>query len=567
MHSTTYIEKMEAESIGIYADFLNPARVFGPIFDKELRVSSRRKRNYLLRSIYLTALALYALVVWYSVVQVAKTGSSVYQLSRMAEVGRSVITRIVWFQFVVSQVLAIIMLSSSISDEIRSGTLNVLMTTPINSFQIVAGKLLSKLLQVLLLLTLSFPLLAIFRVFGGVPWHYLVSSFFITLAAVLFAGSLSLLLSVFYRQAYHVILIVLVGYLLLFGILPAMLMSGAAPSAYSMLALINPIWLMVANTQQFAGPTSGFAGTFIHCLIMSCLSIILMMISVWQIRYAAVGSKREKDASRKAIRDKNGTEVARYEENSAYIRRVFGSPIAWKEKRQGFFGQNRTDRILTILLLCLFCLLAVSFLFSGRNTVSDAITGYSVTGIYLAIMVRLAVATAGSIAGEKEARTLPVLLVSPLEDKDIIRGKVKAALWRNIPFIILYLILSLVRMFSYTSVGLPTRFAQSLIQLPFSAISISCSILFLIGCGSFLGVRLKTAATAIAATVGCYFAVTYLFCGLLNPIRIILPAIMRWSSYMLILVLFIQFLPMIFMGVTGLYLLRRSIRDLRHHIY
>ena len=133
--------------------------------------------------------------------------------------GRQIILTIVWFQFIVSQILAIIMLSSSVSDEIRAGTLNVLMTTPVSSFQIIVGKLLSKLLQIFLLLVISMPLLAIIRVFGGMPWYYVVSSFFITLTAVIFSGSLSLFLSIYFRQAYSVILILLGLYLLIFGII------------------------------------------------------------------------------------------------------------------------------------------------------------------------------------------------------------------------------------------------------------------------------------------------------------------------------------------------------------
>jgi len=50
----------------------------------------------------------------------------------------------------------------------------------IGRFQIVAGKLLSKLWQKLILLAISLPLLAVVRVFGGVPWDYVLSSLAVT---------------------------------------------------------------------------------------------------------------------------------------------------------------------------------------------------------------------------------------------------------------------------------------------------------------------------------------------------------------------------------------------------
>ncbi len=80
------------------------------------------------------------------------------------------------------------------------------MTTPINGLQIVMGKLLSKLLQLVLLLGISLPILAIVRVLGGVPWGYLLSGLSITLTASIFAGSVTLRFSIGRERAYVVIL-------------------------------------------------------------------------------------------------------------------------------------------------------------------------------------------------------------------------------------------------------------------------------------------------------------------------------------------------------------------------
>jgi len=141
--------------INSVSSFLNLFWLTGPIFDKELRVSSRRKRNFVLRSAYVVLLTIFVVIVWLSVVKFQ--GTAAYQKSRMGIAGKTVITTIVTFQFVATQLIAIIMLSTSISDEIYHRTLGVLMTTPINSFQIVMGKLFSKLLQLILLLAISLP--------------------------------------------------------------------------------------------------------------------------------------------------------------------------------------------------------------------------------------------------------------------------------------------------------------------------------------------------------------------------------------------------------------------------
>jgi ABC-2 type transport system permease protein len=220
----------------------------GPIFDKELRVSSRRRRNYLLRFAYILLLSIFILSIWYSILGIRSSGSIVYMVSRLSQAGKQIITTIVWFQFIAAQVIAIVMLSSSVSDEIHTGTLNVLLTTPISSFQIVTGKLLSKLLQLILLLAISLPLLAIVRIFGGVTWDYIVSSVCITLTAAVLMGTLSLMLSMIFRHAYNVIIVTILGYLLVFGALAGLFNMLADKGLFifdvnvtqSILALINP---------------------------------------------------------------------------------------------------------------------------------------------------------------------------------------------------------------------------------------------------------------------------------------------------------------------------------------
>ena len=152
------------------------------LLEKELRVSSRHRRNYFLRFAYLLSLTVFVAVIWAEQVQRLRTGG-VYSASRMAEVGRHITVYAVFFQFWAAQLIAVIMLSNAFSDEIYHRTLNVLMTTPVTNLQIVLGKLLSKLLQLLLLFAVTLPLLAIVRVFGGVPWDYIISSFCITVTA------------------------------------------------------------------------------------------------------------------------------------------------------------------------------------------------------------------------------------------------------------------------------------------------------------------------------------------------------------------------------------------------
>jgi ABC-type transport system involved in multi-copper enzyme maturation permease subunit len=554
-----------------FIDFLNPARLFGPIFDKELRVSSRRKRNYFLRSGYIVLLSIFILFVWYTTIGIHSSGTNLYQVSRFSQFGRSVIVSFVWFQFFAAQLIAIIMLSSSISDEMHSGTLNVLMTTPVNSIQIVIGKLLSKLLQLMLVLAISLPFLTIFRIFGGVPWDYIVSSVCITLTAVFFAGALSLFLSIYYRYSYSVILVVVIGYMLFLGALPGFFVWLGAKgvldqnTVHSIIALINPFWAMAAVTQKLSTPSIKIFSWPIHCLVMSVAAVFLLALSVLKIRHAALS---ESFAGRGKLRskNKNGADASQSQIVTGPVRRVAGSPIFWKEMYKGFFGRGRTDTVITFLLFGLYFLAAILFLFSARNNDIMVFPYYIISGVYLIVMIRLAIFTAGSIAGEKEARTWPVLLMTPLKDMDIILGKVLAAIWRNIPLLVTHMVLLGIFYCCINS----QRFsrAQISISLLIAAASIIGSVLFLIGSGLYFSTRFRTAAFAIAATICSYLVVRYLFCGIFNPFRyMLMRTIMRSRTSYLILSFAVSIVPTIVLSGIGIILTWRAICRLRRDVF
>jgi ABC-type transport system involved in multi-copper enzyme maturation permease subunit len=306
---------MNTISINSVSSFLSLSWLTGPIFDKELRVSSRRKRNYTLRLIYVILLTIFVAIVWLSVVK--SEGSSVYEKSRMALAGKRIVTTIISFQFIATQVIAVILLSTSVSDEIYHRTLGILMTTPIGSFQIVMGKLFSKLLQIILLLAISLPLLAIVRIFGGVPWNYVLSSLCITLTAVIFAGSLSLFFSINNRRAYVVIIKAIVTLGVLYFFIPIMtgillrprwiyapVFGNPITTFPLMIAFLhlNPVGAMSINTAMMISSSSPGAmiilgvtptgGSYfywpLHCMLMLGVSALLIAMCVKIVRKVAL---------------------------------------------------------------------------------------------------------------------------------------------------------------------------------------------------------------------------------------------------------------------------------------
>jgi len=560
---------------------LNLSWLTGPIFDKELRVSSRRRRNYLLRFAYILLLSIFILLIWYSTFDIRSSGSAVYIASRLSQAGRQVITIISWFQFIAAQLIAIVMLSSSVSDEIHTGTLSVLMTTPISSFQIVIGKLLSKLLQLVILLAISLPLLAIVRVLGGVPWNYVISSVCITMTAVMLAGAVSLFLSIIYRYSYAVVLITIVGFLLIFGALPGLFNLLAVFDLFilnreitqSIIAMTNPFVAFAAeNATLFQSGVPTFFSWLIHCLIMVATTAILVTISVLVIRRSSLHKTFDRPGKFLFAlifrrKDKFAFDGSDSQPSGGFIEPVTGSPIIWKEMRKGVIGHHKGDIALYVLLLGLFLIVAVLLLFISKGGIGRTVMPhFLMSGINLILLARLAVISAGSLTMEKEARTWPILLTTPLSDEEIIRGKAIAAFRRNMILILIYFGLLCIRNIRIAGLSRGDVLPYMLSSTVFSACSIVGSVFFVIGSGLYFGVWLKSTSAAVATTVGLYFVVVYLFCGLFNPMRfLIFRTVMPGSTPWLVYIL--PFVVALIQAGMGLTFIRRATFHLRRNIF
>ncbi|MEN6424809.1 MAG: ABC transporter permease subunit [Phycisphaerales bacterium] len=478
---------------------LSLAWLTGPIFDKEMRVSSRRRRNYLLRFVYVGLFTLLLALIWAESVPYRST--SAYQSSRMAQAGQIIVTAILWFEFLTAQVIAIVMLSTSISDEIHHRTLGVLMTTPIGSFQIVVGKLLSKLLQLVLLLAISLPLLAIVRVFGGVPWDVLIAGLCVTLTTTLFVGSLSLFFSIFTRRAYSVILTTILAVAVLFALLPFLVAFLAyypdrQPTAafWRGLSHVNPYFVMGKLTQSlhWVRPLA-LAGWRVHCGVMLGASVLVLLLSMMLVRKAAL---------RQAMGQTglwSGRAARGPEENAAtgHVRRVVGPPVLWRECSTPLLGRRKLTKIIGTLLL--IAVLAMTYM---SCYVEDALDEETTHVMYIVVLFAVGllfttVVPGTCIASEKESQTWPLLLATSIGEGQILVGKFGGVLRRCAPaWALLFLHVLVFAVVGYIH---PVAVLQLAVVVAWVLVFLSCT-------GLYFSARFKHTTTAVIANMG--FAAT-----------------------------------------------------------
>ena len=180
---------------------------FGPIFTNELRITSRRRRTYALRVIYLAILLLILLMIWSEGQHRRDYGGAVYRAQEQARLGQYFFGAFSLFSVVAMGLISPLLTCTAINSERLRKTLPVLLMTPINRWQIVGGKLFSRVWIALILLGLTLPVLAVVRLFGSVEIDAMFASVALAATMAITGAALGLFFSAIMDRAYAVILL------------------------------------------------------------------------------------------------------------------------------------------------------------------------------------------------------------------------------------------------------------------------------------------------------------------------------------------------------------------------
>jgi ABC-type transport system involved in multi-copper enzyme maturation permease subunit len=185
---------------------------------------------------------------------------------------------------------------------------------------------------------------------------------------------------------------------------------------------------------------------------------------------------------------------------------------------------------------------------------------------WIIALLRLAVLAGGAIAREKEGGTLSLLLTIPLDERRIVRGKVRAVVHRGLPWIVAAVVVDIGYIVSWISLD-PLPQALGLVCYLATAM---VSAFFVATAGIYFGARLKTTAAAVVTTLGIHLFLRHVVGGLYNPIYVWLryKAIMasRGSGMATMVFGFGTLLVVMLLEVgLGLFLLRRTPGILRRY--
>ena len=438
---------------------------FGPIFGKELRVTARRKRTYFLRFFYLLALLLVLLAVYTSTSYRNADAMSVAERAQQeAELGNLFFIAFSIFSIYALPIISPILTATSISSERLGKTLPVLLMTPITNWQIISGKLFSRLLASLTLIGLSLPVLAVVRLLGGVELGQMLAVLALCIVASLTAAAIGLFYSTFMNRAYAVILLSYATMLFMYLFVPFILMltflshlSSQRPGNFffSFLLAISPF----LNIFAMVVPRGMGVGTqIIPCVILHlCFTAVLVFWAAAVLRrqarrqgesqatvapqdYIPFAATADLSLAPTLSQASNGPPPLPYaavnlaKSKGVEQRSVSDNPVLWREVRRPLMArkwQAKLGTILSIVLLLVSYLALASIADVSRNALAQSELQIGYSFVFCALYTLLiCVLSATMIAGEKESDTWILLLATPISARAIILGKIAGTLRR-----------------------------------------------------------------------------------------------------------------------------------------
>jgi ABC-type transport system involved in multi-copper enzyme maturation permease subunit len=444
---------------------------FGPIFEKELRVASRRKRNHLLRVLFLLVLFLILMLAYLSM-RPGMSLSVAARMERQNQLGQVFFACFGMFCAISMGLIGPVLTCTAVSTERLHRTLHVLLMTPITSWQIISGKLCSRLLIAFLLLGLSLPVLALVRLLGGVEIEQMFAVMSLCVGIAIFCGAIGLFFSTFLNRAYAVLLLSYATLLFLYLFLPfiTVLMFSRSvnkPWFMSTLTAVNPFFAIgfMTTMGRFRISSQWMTNVSLHLLAAA----VLMALSAIILRRLArkeggevsgpaaatgpafpvtVGS--EQAASSPAPIGPAAPDIARVS------RSVDDNPVLWRELRRPLIAKKSLQIACGIIVVVLLLISYMALAANNDLGDYDVQIGYAIIFNGLLWLV-VSVISATAIAQEKESDTWTLLLATPLSAWQIVLGKFLGLVRRLLlPFALItahFIVFALCGLISWTALA------------------------------------------------------------------------------------------------------------------
>jgi len=537
----------------------------GPVFSREVVTAPRRARLYIARATYV--LGLLGLV---CTARLVLGGSQrELSLSDLARFSEILFPTLVYGQLALAVFFAALSSASAVAQEKDRKTLILLLLTNLSNVELVLGRLLASLLNVVLMLAAAAPLFMLLVLLGGVGFDQVGRVLAVTLTAALAAGSLGSTLAFWREKTFQTLALtalVLVAWLGFWEVVGSGVLGQSwGGVAVSRIATWLSPWQAVgaamrpAETGMLAlGPLAGSVLVFLGASLGIALLLnawAILRVRVWnpsqevrrreprESQESVWGEDRPKQASSDGVGE-SVDEPARARSVHAApgkTRNVWNNPVLWREIRTWAYGRRILVIRLGFLLLVAACWIAVDSLADGgkltRRTRVGALPAAArpVVPLMLLGLGLVNALAVTSLTTERDGKALDLLLVTDLSPKEIVFGKLGGVFYNAKDVVLLPMLLC---GYVWWVGGLSGE------NLFYVVAALAVMYLFVATVGIHCGMIYLNSRTAIAVSLGTLFFLTL---GIAACMQIMIS--FRGTFYTQI----ISFLAVILGGALGMY--------------
>ena len=549
-------------------------------------ITPRRTRFFVARTAYVAILLILMSTAWL----VLAGAQRVRDLGDLARFGMILFQILAPLQLVVASFSSALLAASAVAQEKDRRTLILLLMTHLTNSELVLGRLMASLLNVLVLLTAALPLFALTMLLGGISPGQILSAFAVTLASVLVCGSLGSMIALWREKTFQSLALTVLA--MVFWLAAGQIVaSGSLGGSWAGIATetwaigLSPWQAILESTRPYAQPEAalGWVGTPIHLFLLVAAAwtlvlngIAVAMVRVWNPSREEQPVNREDetwhrqsiwgaeyDAMRqKAVQAGDATEhvgtemgataslggataslplpphtnpLPEGEGTHAVTRHVWDNPIIWREICTWAYG--RKILIIRVGYLLLFGLAVASLLWMmhSREGLSEGAGAAVLVPLFLLSLILVNAQAVTSLTSEKDAKALDLLLVSDLSPKEFVYGKLGGVLYNTKEMVVLPMGLCLYLWLAGV-LGL-----EGLVYLLIGLVVLN---LFVAMLGVHAGMTYGNSRNAIATSLGTVF---FLFLGVSTCLWMMVAFSGSFEAQL-------PFLGLLVFGGAGLYL-------------
>jgi ABC-type Na+ efflux pump permease subunit len=391
----------------------------GPIFARELLITPRRPRHYILRGAFAGLLFVLMWTAWQAIIGFQQTQG----VADQSQFNSLLFQLLTFTQLTLVLFGACLYGASSIAYEKDRRTFVLLLVTRLRDAEIIVDKFLCAQLHVVSVLLAALPVITLTTILGGVDFSQVALAYATTLGAALVGGATGVLLATWRERTFQSVALTILAVTLsilvveiLLGIAPDAVIDGVAMSDWA--ACLSP-FRALANVEtdvRIAGALHPCVVYFLITAILSALylGIATVKLRAWNPRGEPIQQPEE------LVEDMEHPELGRHPRH----RTVTDNPVLWREIKTRAYGHRPV--VVKAGYVVLFALIGWA-LFQSPPSPTDPRLALRLAQfvIPLSIISLLLHNTQAvtAITSERDLRSLDLLLVTDITPQEFIYGK------------------------------------------------------------------------------------------------------------------------------------------------